>query len=86
MPKPRLKQLVRESLRNVKSNNRSDDLVKLARDFEVFKARLRRMVEALAAEHKCLIMLNKSRLNVSYDYDGYLSPLVNFKKIKKMNE
>lgn len=65
MPKPRLKQLVRESLRNVKSHNRSDDLVKLAREFELFKARLRRMVEALAAEHKCMIMLNKSRLNVA---------------------
>jgi hypothetical protein len=64
MAKKRVGVLLRESIGGNKSTNKSSDLTALTQRYVAFTKRIRAMVDALRAQHACMIQMEESRLKV----------------------
>jgi hypothetical protein len=64
MAKKRVGVLIRESIGGNKSSNKSTDLAALTQRYVEFTKRIRAMVDALKAQHACMIQMEESRLKV----------------------
>ena len=64
MAKKRVGVLLRESIGGNKSTNKSSDLAALTQRYVEFTKRIRAMVDALKAQHACMIRMEESRLKV----------------------
>ena len=64
MAKKRVGVLLRESMGGNKSTNKSSDLTALTQRYYDFTKRIRGMVDALKAQHACMIQMEESRLKV----------------------
>ena len=64
MAKKRVGVLLRESMGGNKSSNKSSDLAALTQRYVEFTKRIRAMVDALKAQHACMIQMEESRLKV----------------------
>jgi hypothetical protein len=64
MAKKRVGVLLRESIGGAKSSNKSSDLAALTQRYVEFTKRIRAMVDALKAQHACMIQMEESRLKV----------------------
>lgn len=64
MAKKRVGVLLRESIGGNKSTNKSTDLAALTQRYVEFTKRIRAMVDALKAQHACMIQMEESRLKV----------------------
>ena len=65
MPKARLKLLVKETLRRKNESTQNEELFRLSLQFEGLKTRIHGLVGSLTEEHRCMVAMNKSRMNVS---------------------
>jgi hypothetical protein len=66
MAKKRVGVLLRESIGGNKSTNKSSDLTALTQRYVAFTKRIRAMVDALRAQHACMIQMEESRLKVCF--------------------
>jgi uncharacterized protein YlxW (UPF0749 family) len=64
MAKKRVGVLLRESIGGNKSTNKSSDLVALTQRYVEFTKKIRAVVDALKAQHACMIQMEESRLKV----------------------
>jgi hypothetical protein len=64
MAKKRVGVLLRESIGGKQSSNKSSDLAALTQRYIAFTKKMRAMVEALKAQHACMIQMEESRLKV----------------------
>jgi hypothetical protein len=64
MAKKRVGVLLRESIGGKQSSNKSSDLAALTQRYVAFTKKMRAMVEALKAQHACMIQMEESRLKV----------------------
>jgi uncharacterized protein YlxW (UPF0749 family) len=63
MAKKRVGVLLRESI-GTKSSNKSTDLAALTQRYVEFTKRIRALVDALKAQHACMIQMEESRIKV----------------------
>lgn len=68
MAKKRVGVLIRESIGGNKSSNKSSDLAALTQRYVEFTKRIRAMVDALKAQHACMIQMEESRLKVAQQF------------------